>query len=282
MTHRIAIVILTGSSLALAAPPPEAPPPKLIDIYRANADPALPRLPSRLFRIVYSLIFSPDEQWLAVTLSARATGGGLTSIPNILLLLPLHPAGSRRVEIDADAGYPVLWSPDSRSVVVRASLGRVHSTPRMYNLRGELLWTGPPSGSLLGFIAPGRVLVSHNKADRSPAGFDTIDIPTSAVTPWPAPRHWAVPAIDSKRGLLAVFPDPESSKTLIVDYATGKIVQSLNNQNLQNLQNLGMLFSPGSGDWVYFAESGKTLCDVARAAFFRDSSEKIVGDLWLG
>ncbi len=53
----------------------------------------------------------------------------------------------------------------------------------MYNIRGELLWTGPHSGPLLGFVAPGRILTLHNKANGHFAGFDTIDIPTSAVTP---------------------------------------------------------------------------------------------------
>lgn len=142
--------------------------------------------------------------------------------------------------------------------------GRQPGAPRIYNLRGELVWTGPQSGALLGFIAPGLLLARHGKAEGRSAGFDTIDVGTSAVTTWRAARNWAVRAIEPERGLLAVFPGVESSGTLIVDYATGKVVQSVKNQN-QNT-----LVVPWAGfDRVYFAENGRTLCDVAMLGSFK-------------
>ena len=258
-------MILTGSGLALAAPP-GAPPPKLIDIYRANSDPALPPPPSGFSYVVASLAFSPDEQWIAVALRARAMQAGVTPISDSpLLLLPLHQADARRVEIDPGTGSSVLWSPDSESVVVYANLGRGHGPPKIYNLRGELVWTGPQSGPLLGFIAPGRLLAQHAKGKGGFSGFDTIDVRTSAVTAWPASRaasrHWSLGAISPDRHLLAVFPDTERSKTLIVDYATGKVLQSMKNQ-------VDRLATVSGAPWVYFAEHGKTLCSAASPSVF--------------
>ena len=282
MTRRIAILIMIGSGLALAAPPLQALPPKLIDIYRANSDPALPPLPSGFSHTVASFAFSPDEQWIAVALSARAIQAGVTLIPDrILLLLPLHPTDGRRVEIDPGARGGVLWSPDSESVVVQGITGRGygHGAPRIYNLRGEMVWTGPLSGPLLGFIAPWRVLTRHIRADGRPAGFDTIDIRTSAVTPWRAPRQGQFAAIESRRGILAMFSDSEGSKTLIVDYATGKVVQSLKNQN-QTTVTGPPCYDEGSGicdlntfvaPQVYFAENGRTLCEAAKVGAFKNN-----------
>jgi hypothetical protein len=276
MTHRIAIMILAGSCLPLAALPPQAPPPKLIDIYRAKSDPELPPLPSGYSYTVHSFVFSPDEQWIAVALRPRAMQAGVTPITgnldSILLLLPLHPADHRRVEIDpgppgfegAGPSEAVLWSPDSQSVVVHASLGTGQGAPKIYNLRGELIGTGPQSGPLIGFIAPGLLLARH---PGKLTGFDTVDIRTAAITPWRAPRHWKFPAIDPERGLLAVLPDAESLKTLIVDSATGKVVQSMNNQNQVTVVFVGAYGS--SSPELSFAENGKTLCEAELVGVFK-------------
>ena len=113
-------MILTGSGLALAAPPPL----NIIDIYRATSDPALPPPPIGFFPTIVSFTFSPDEKWIAVTLQGRAMKGGLTPVQNTFLLLPLHPAEGRRVEIDPYTGGTVLWSPDSKSVVVQGNPGK--------------------------------------------------------------------------------------------------------------------------------------------------------------
>jgi hypothetical protein len=75
------------------------------------------------------------------------------------------------------------------------------------------------------------------------------------------------PAIDPQRGLLAVLPDRESSKTLIVDSVTGKVVQSLKNENLSTVLNVGTYGS--SPPEVYFAENGKTLCEADLVGAFK-------------
>lgn len=287
--RRIAIVILACSSLMLAAPPPEAPPPKLIEIYRAYSDPKLPPVPSGFSWRVVFFAFSPDEQWIAVMLHPSPTQkGGIPVADNTLLLLPLH-AGNARVQIDPGTPVAALWSRDSESVVVQANLGRRAGPPKIYNLRGELVWTGPQSEGVLGFIQPGRLLARQAKAHGRSAGFDTIDIRTSAVTPWHSPRHGDLAAIDSERGLLAMFPDSEGSKTLIVDSAAGKVVQSVKNQNQTSLEDFGQIVERGPGDSigcdyeagcppffttfvpprVYFAENGKTLCQTAVVGSFR-------------
>lgn len=261
--HRIAITILAVSCLVLAAPPP----PNLIGIYQAHADPALPPLPAGFVYEVSAFTFSPDEQWLAVAIHALPPDPHVTRIPDgTLLLLPLDPAQGRRVEIDAGAHGSALWSPDSQSVLVHPSYG-AHVAARMYNLRGEPIWTGPPSGPFLGFLAPGRLLTRNVEANGTQGGFDTIDTRTSSVARWAVPRSWVFRAIDTDRGLLAVFPNRESSKTLIVDAATGKTVQSMKNQNQPDFTNSSMIM--GVFDGVYFAEDGRTLCDVARIAPFK-------------
>jgi hypothetical protein len=282
MRHTIAFMILAGSGLALAALPPDAPPPRLIVTYVAHSDPALPPLPSGFSYSVAYFAFSPDEQWMAVALLAYPP----KITPNLgstLLLLPLNPGEARRIQTDPSNRASALWSPDSKSVVVQAGFGRGTGPPKIYNLRGELVWTGPQSGPLAGFIAPGRLLALHEKADGKPAGFDTIDIRTAAVTPWRAPRRGKFAAIDSERGLLAMFADSEGSKTVIVDYASGKVIRSVKNQNQTALDPdsacqyghwetdpQGLCWNTLLPPQVYFAENGKTLCEAALVGSFKN------------
>jgi len=255
--------------LALAAPPPEAPPPKLIEIYRSPFDPELSPVPSG-FRRTISLAFSPDERWIALVMGALTTDlrrAPALHLASTLLLLPLYPSQSPRVQISPGmpAGEP-KWSPDSGSLAVWA----IPATQRdryaggiakLFDLSGKLLWTGPPTGPIVGFIAPGRLLAQHAKRKGRFSGFDTVDVRTSAVTAWPASgaasRHWYLVAMNPDRHLLAVFPDTEGSKTLIVDYATGKVLQSMNNQ-----------VDSSAAPWVFFAEHGKTLCSAASPSAF--------------
>lgn len=289
MTHRIAMVILTGCGLALAAHRPKAPPPKLIGIYRAGADPALPPLPHGFLYRVNTIAFSPDERFVSVALVARPKD---RSAPpkdgSTVLLLPLPPAGGREVEIHSDTQSAVLWSPDSKSVVVRSRVGG-QLVPKMYNLRGEPVWTGPPSGPPIGFIGPERLL-AWQPWKRRTTQFDIVDIRTSAVTPFPwrpPRRHEVVDAIASDRGLVAVRLASEIPKILTVESATGKAVQSLKNQNGNGGYDMSLYpfdigtrngnrdsitsadsFDTGNLDLAYFAEGGKTLCDAAmRGAF---------------
>ena len=280
MTRSLATTILIASGLAFAAPPPQPPPPNLIDLYRANSDPALPPLPSDFSYSVGLFAFSPDEQWLGVVLLARRTQSGKTPAPDsILLLVPLQGGDSRRIRIDPSLGTSVLWAPDSKSVAIQRYI-RGHDPIQIYNLSGELISTGPPTGLLLGFIAPGRLLALRQKADGKRAGFEAIDVRTSAITPWRAPKRRNIEAIDSERGLVAMFPDAEGSKTLIVDYATGKVAGSVKNQDQVSLPecvhglsyddshpgDCAPIFTPTR---VYFAEDGRALCQAAMVGAFK-------------
>jgi len=76
-----------------------------------------------------------------------------------------------------------------------------------------------------------------------------------------------------------VFPDSEGAKTLIVDYTTGKVVQSVKNQN-QTTVTGPPCYSEGSGicdlntfvaPQAYFAENGRTLCEAARVGAFKNN-----------
>jgi hypothetical protein len=72
---------------------------------------------------------------------------------------------------------------------------------------------------------------------------------------------------------VALFKDIEGSKTVIVDYATGKVVQSLTNQNQATCS--GGAFpvcelANYSAPQVYFAENGKTLCEAAAVGSFKN------------
>jgi hypothetical protein len=254
MLLKIGMITLAGAVLALAAPPP----PKLIDIYRANSDLALPPPPAGFYRTMYYFAFSPDEQWIALVVGTLGTDmrAPVRFLPSTLILLPVHSSDRQPVHISpgVHSGSP-HWSPDSEFVAVQEILTGPARTgsPKVYNLRGELQWTGPPSGEIAGFVRPGRLLARHAIGKGKFTGFDSFDIGTSAVTPWPAPRHWSIGAISPERHLLAVFPDTWRSKTLIVDYATGKVLQSMKNH----------VAAESGTPWVYFAEHGKTLCSAA-------------------
>ncbi len=254
---RSAIAIL---ALAVAWPA-QAAPPKLIQGYRLEG---LPPPPSGFYRTV-SFALSPDEQWIAVVVSTTrkdTINAKVWALDSTLLLLPVHPSSGQRVQISPAmrTGKP-LWSPDSKAVAVQAAVANRQewntgtSVIKAYNLRGELLWTGPSSGGMAGFIDPGHLLVRHRQRNHKPAGFDTINVRTSAVTPWPVPRHWMFAAMNPDRRLVAMFPDSEKTKTVIVDYATGKVLQSMKNQ-VSDLYWYGPMF-------VHFAEHGKAVCFAA-------------------
>jgi hypothetical protein len=134
---------------------------------------------------------------------------------------------------------------------------------KLFDLSGKLLWTGPPTGPPIGFIAPGQLLAQHAKGKGRFSGFDAIDVRTSAVTAWPASRvasrHWNLVAMNPDRQLVAVF-NGNRSKTLIVDYSSGKVLQSMKNQ----VDSMALTGAP----WVYFAEHGKTLCSAASPSVF--------------
>ena len=100
MLQRIGMIAFAVAILALAAPPAEAPPPKLIGIYQSPSDAELPPVPSGFLRTI-SFAFSPDEKWIALvigTSSIRPTAP-VGHLASTLLLLPLYPSQSPRVQI---------------------------------------------------------------------------------------------------------------------------------------------------------------------------------------
>lgn len=253
-----------GLAAAVAANMP-ASAPRLINRYESQRDADLPLLPSGFVRNM-SFAFSPDDQWIAVVVGTRATDpeAPLLALPSTLLLLPVHPSEKQPVHINP--GVPLWWephwSPGSDSVAVQAirptrTNPPDHSgtAPALYDLRGRLQWTGPPAGAIIGFVRPGVLLARHADGKAGSAGFDSIEVGTSALTPWPVSRHWRVEAASPDRQLVAVFSDSEGSKTLIVDYASGKVLQSVKNQ-LSWRGSRGISEPPA----VYFAENGSTIC----------------------
>ena len=99
MTRRLAVMILTGSGLALAAPPPEAAPPKLINIYRFKLRSGAPAAPFRflLYRDLFR-VFSGRAVDRRV-LGARTRQASATQIPvgTFLLLPPVFTNSGIRV-----------------------------------------------------------------------------------------------------------------------------------------------------------------------------------------
>ncbi|HEY4363917.1 MAG TPA: hypothetical protein VGN17_23310 [Bryobacteraceae bacterium] len=289
MPYRISLLLLSASALALAAPAPDAPPPTLVGIYQLDTDPALVPPPPGFDYTPTSFAFSPDEQWIAVTLGMRATEAKTAQSKSLqitntaLLLLPLRSStGDQSIRIDLTPRAAVFWAPDSKSIAARSIFGRDPEPTKIYNLRGELTWTGPPAGPLLGFIAPDRLLARHQKSNGALSGFDTIDVHTSALTPWRGPRNAHFAALDSAHGLVAMFPDTEGSQTLIVDDSTGKIVQTIKNQNQTtgfNGSTCGFEQSgicetvPLTAPQAYFAQNGRTLCEAALVGAFKSHPE---------
>lgn len=263
--------------LALATVGLAGQPPKLINIYQTRFDASLPPVPSGFVRMMSSFAFSPDEKWMAVVAGGYSTDAraAVTHLPGTLLVLPVHASQRQPVHISPGmATGAAYWSPDSGSLAVQAIPARWQDwdagtgITRLYDPGGQLLWTGPPSGTLAGFIEPGRLLAQHWRKKGSFSGFDTIDVRTSAVTAWPASRavsrHWSLAAIDSESGLVAVFPNQDRSRTLIVDYQTGKVRQSIKNQ----VNTIGLRTGAPS---IYFAEHGRVVCSAAMPYQFFNS-----------
>ncbi len=232
----ITILALATAGLA-AAVAADTPAPRLINLYQSQLDPDLPPLPAGFYRTLY-FAFSPDDQWIAVVLGTRATDPRATvfALASTLLLLPVHPSDKQPVHITPGMplGWEPHWSPGSDTVAVQAIRATRADPPNhagtaaeVYDLRGKLQWTGPPAGPIIGFVQPGLLLAWHANGKARMEGFDSIDVGTSAITPWPVSPHWRVEAISPDRQLVAVFPDAEGSKTLIVAGRSGKVLQSL-------------------------------------------------------
>ena len=152
----------------LAAPLVSAPPPRLVR--EINLNQTLPAMPD--FAPFAAFAFSPDENWLAVSVAMNPAepgtlGRNVNPRPSILLLLPLNGTAGQPVQLDPGLrplGNPA-WSPDSDAVLVQ---GFAKSPPslfaaglaKIWNLKGDELLQrpgpglsgDPPVGGILGFL----------------------------------------------------------------------------------------------------------------------------------
>ncbi len=269
-------VLLLAAVQFVSGAPPTVPQSNLIYTYSTSNDQALPPLPPGFVRTL-SFTFSPDEQWVAILVGARATSPHKPGVPigSTLLLVPVPASASQTVRIDP--GMPLrgtpLWSPDSQAVAVQgmplteAGALLEAGVPKVYNLQGRQLWTRPAAGAILGFLAPGRLLAYRLTKKGNLAGFDTVDIAADAVIPWIAEPHGRLAALDAAHHRVAVFADTGESRTVILDYPSGRILQSLKNHTV-TLSNDGGNYG-GGYPFQYFAENGRTLCTSETVGTFQ-------------
>jgi WD40 repeat protein len=212
---------------------------------------------------VRNLSFSPDEHWIAVLAGPKR---------NYLLLLPVDGTPGQGIHIDP--GMPIFWgpdwSPDSRSILVGEAAGSKHGIAKLFDLQGKVLWqrNGPgvelwsrdPAGGALGFIDGEHLLARSIPGKGKPAAFDTLDLEGRVIDAWSPRKQWEFAAINPDRHLLAMFSDSDQSETIVIDYASKRVIQTKSNPT--------WLYRDGNrsqGIWEYFTESGKTLCLVGNA-----------------
>jgi hypothetical protein len=224
MKRSTAILGLFAAQLAsvpsLNTAPLNAPPPKLLR--EINLAPSA--------YAVRNLAFSPDEHWIAVLAGPKR---------NDLLVLPVD--GTPGQSIHSDPGMPIFWGPD-------------------WSPSSDALLVGEAAGGVLGFIDGEHLLARAVPGKGKPPAFDTLDLEGRVIDTWPAQKQWELAAISPERHLLAVFSDSDQSKTILIDYASKRLIQTKSNPT--------WLYQDGNrsqGIWEYFAESGKTLCLIGSA-----------------
>lgn len=225
----------------------------------------------------FSFAFSPDEKWLAVTIGAhRDLGSGS------VLLLPINRPLDERVEINPGmhpTGTPG-WSPESNAFFVQGivpNAGNPHSLDgvlKAWNLHGEKLFEHERrsmrdvlEGGIFGFPDPAHVLITSRAVNGQPARFETVDLHGGVVAAQTVPKHWRVRDVSPDRHLLAVFPDEQASKTLIVDASSNKVVLTRDNP-------YDLPASQGGVD-EYFTEGGKTLCSVGSVGYLPERKDTL-------
>lgn len=257
-------------TVLLAAQLVSAPAPRLIREIDLNQ--IIPGRPG--YMPSTTLAFSPDEKWIAVTFGEHpedprqrlGNGGQLGSYA--MLLVPVNGPADQQVRIDPGLrpiGNPG-WSPSSDAFFVQGLVSSALSPHaaglvKLWNLRGEELFhrDGPPildpgsPGGIFGFLDPEHLLVRGDSTS-APHGFEILDLHGQVVDTWAVPKHWSVRDISPERHLLAAFSDQRASKTLVVDYASKKVVLAKDNP-------YGPL-ALGGGRSQYFTQGGKTLCSV--------------------
>jgi hypothetical protein len=247
-----------------------APPPKLVrEIGLKQIISGQPQFTS------VSLTFSPDDNWIAIVAGYNPTPGKghlplLLSGPASIFLVPRtellgQQIGDQRIQIDPGM-YPAasaIWSPNSDSLLVQGVAGNqigpnTGRIAKLWNLRGEELGHyGLQHGAgIFGFLDAEHLLTGDPPAKT----VETMDLHGQVVDRWTAPKQWRVVDISPDRHLLAVLPDEEATKTLVVDYATKKILLSKDNP-YHDLNRSG----GGMQTSQYFTEGGKTLCLVGTA-----------------
>ncbi len=262
-----------------------APPPKLLREINLNQiireRPGL--LPST--HSVRDLVFSPDEKWIAIGVGRHRREGKLKPgdfpYESHLLILPLQGPSDPAVQVDPGALLfqgSLAWSPNSDAVLVDELAGFKRGIAKLYSIGGEQLWerdgpgAGPlergPVGGIFGFVDPGHLLARHMADKGKVTAFDALDLQGRVIDTWPVQKQWGVAAISPDCHLLAVFSDPNQSKTLIVDYPSKRVIQSKSNPRWL-YENGGL----SEGSRVYFAEAGKTVCSVGNAGNHAGNAE---------
>lgn len=259
----------------VAAPLVSAPPPKVIrEVVLSQITPVPPG-----FRLYAGIAFSPDEKWVAVAVETyqigpRKADGNVDHGSEILLLMPLKGPEEQTVQIDPGVRRVVgpIWSPNSAAVLVQgiapdSRRPYTNGIGKLWDLKGKELLRrdGPgfsadgPVGGTFGFLDAEHLLARRIPAKGTPAAFETINLRGQVVATWTVPKHWKIVDISPDRGLLAVLPE-YAPKTLIVDYASKKVVLAKGNPH-------GDLGQDG-GSFEYFTEGGKTMCSVGSVGTF--------------
>lgn len=274
--------------LASAAPAPkkthtsEAPPPRLIT--QIDLDRLGPATSGVLpVYIIQRLAFSPDENWIAVTariatavLNKPGTPSKVSiefnprSLKYRLFLVPLHKPPEQAVQIDPGIVPWFTWSPNSDSVLVEGVQPDKRSgTAKLYNLRGESLWThlGPvrpqvisprPVGGIFGFIGSGHLLAYRIAPPGKSVWFDTLDLNDRMVSTWKVPKDWNIADISPDGRHLAVLSGKYATKTVLVDYDSKQTLQTW-----ENPSRVGPAFFGGFPQ--YFVDGGKAICSIGPA-----------------
>ncbi len=275
MKHGPAIFALVAAQLAMGAPPgKKAPPLPYMEINPSRLDPDIPAQISPDLRRSLSFAFSPDEHWLAIVAGVSrpqdpaARGKQVGPSVTRVLLLPLNGPAKAVIQIDPGfmvAGSPV-WSPTSDAFLVRGFVPRTGNQQRgdgivkAYNVRGEEVMRHttmalPPVGGIYGFLDSKTLLTRRVSTAWGSNAFQATGLQGDVIDTWKVRKEWNVVDISPDRHLLLVSPDDQNSKTLVVDYASKKVLLSKDNPYSWPS------FTVGGGP-QYFAEQGMTFCSV--------------------
>lgn len=278
----------------LAVPLVGAPPPKLVR--EIGLDQIIQDHPE--FTSL-DLTFSPDDNWIAMVgahrhiLAGRGQPSPVPSGPDLIFLVPRNGSvgqqiGDRRTQIDPGMYLSggAVWSPNSDSFLVQGFIGselgpNAERIAKLWNLRGEELWH-LDMGTLkdrpiqiFGFLDAEHLLAGGIVWTRAAVPLETIDLHGKVVDKWTSPKKWRAVDVSPDRHLLAVLSDDEAAKTLVVDYASKKVLLSKDNP-YHDLNRGG----GGLGNSQYFTEGGKTLCSVETVQQLSGPEFNVAPECW--